>query len=157
MRRPSPAPAARPSARPAGFTLVEVLLVLAILGVIAAMVVPNLLGSQERANVNITRTGISDYEGVIRKYAIDHNGRPPQGSAEQVNQLLMNPEPVDGRTIQPYIDKQPRDGWGEVLFYQFPPKHQTINTNADIWSAGPNGQNEDGSGDDINNWADLGT
>ncbi|NNJ25719.1 Type II secretion system protein G [Planctomycetes bacterium LzC2] len=140
-----------------GFTLVEVLLVLAILGVIAALVVPNLLGSQQKANINATRVKITSYQSAIEQYAIDHNGRPPAGSADEVNQLLMNPEPIDGRNVDPYLRESPKDGWGEPLFYQFPAKNQTISTDPDIWSAGPNGQNEDGGGDDINNWSTVGT
>ncbi|MFH5802557.1 type II secretion system protein GspG [Alienimonas sp. DA493] len=150
-------PVLRSARRRAGFTLVEVLLVLAILGVIAALVVPNLLGSQQKANISATRVAISNYQSAIEQYAIDHNGRPPQGSAQEVNQMLMAPEPIDGRQVDPYIDEQPKDGWDQPLFYQFPATHQTISTKPDIWSAGPNGVNEDGSGDDVNNWSTVGT
>ena len=147
-----PAPARRRS----GFTLVEVLLVLAILGVIAALVVPNLLGRQEGANVNATKGAITTFESAITSYAIDHNGQPPKGSAEAANAALMNPESPDGRTLQPYTDETFKDAWGQPLFYSFPGSHQTISTKPDIWSAGPNGSNEDGGGDDINNWATVG-
>ncbi|MEM9703264.1 MAG: type II secretion system major pseudopilin GspG [Planctomycetota bacterium] len=139
-----------------GFTLVEVLLVLAILGVIAALVVPNLLGNQEKANINATKVKISSFQGTIEQYAIDHNGRPPQGSQNEVNQMLMSPDPIDGREVQPYMDEIPKDAWGEPLFYQFPGNNQSISSKPDIWSAGPNGQNEDGGGDDINNWSNVG-
>ena len=142
--------------RPSGFTLVEVLLVLAILGVIAALVVPNLLGRQESANVNATKMAISSMESAVKTYAIDHNGQPPRGSADEANQALMQPESLDGRTLQPYTDKQFRDAWDQPLFYSFPAQHQTISTKPDIWSAGPHGQNEDGGGDDINNWSQVG-
>ena len=154
MHRPA---SRRPPVPRPGFTLIEVLLVLAILGVIAALVVPNLLGSQQKANINATRLAISAYEDAVQNYAIDHNGRPPQGSAEAVNQMLMQPEPIDGRNVDPYFDEQPKDGWGQPLFYQFPATHQTISTKPDIWSAGPDGANDDGSGDDINNWSTVGT
>ena len=129
---------------------------LAILGVIAALVVPNLLGSQEKANIQATELSIKGYESAIKSYAIDHNGRPPAGSAQEVNAMLMKPEALDGRPLQPYLDETPKDGWDQPLFYNYPASHQLIATNPDIWSAGPNGQNEDGSGDDINNWANVG-
>ena len=158
MHRPvRPRPASRRPARRAGFTLIEVLLVLAILGVIAALVVPNLLGQQERANVKSTQSAIKTFQTTVESYALAHNGRPPQGSQDEANQALMNPQSADGRTEEPYTDQTFKDAWGEPLFYQFPGSHQTIKTKPDIWSAGPNGVNEDGGGDDINNWVNVGT
>jgi len=147
----------RSLSRRSGFTLIEVLLVLAILGVIAALVVPNLLGQQERANIQSTRSAIKTFQTTIESYALAHNGRPPQGSQAEANEALMNPQSIDGRAEEPYADQTFKDAWGEPLFYSFPGQHQTIKTKPDIWSAGPNGQNEDGGGDDINNWATVGT
>ena len=155
IRRPS-RPVPRPAARRSGFTLIEVLLVLAILGVIAALVVPNLLGTQEKANIKATQLAIKNFQSLSEQYAIDHNGRPPQGSQEEAVEMLRNPVSTDGREIQPYVDTAPKDGWGEPLFYRFPSSNQTIASKPDIWSAGPDGRNDDGGGDDVNNWSQVG-
>jgi len=137
-----------------GFTLLEVLLVLAILGVIAAMVVPQLLGRQQKAMVDTTRTSITNLEQALKMYAIDHDGQYPEGSQEALNSLL---QPVDrsGQAMAPYLENLPKDAWGEMLFYEWPNSKSSNGIKPAIWSAGPNKRNENGSGDDINNWAEL--
>ena len=139
--------------RRGGFTLIEVLLVLAILGVIAAMVVPNLLGRQKKAMVDQTKTNIHGLDTTLQAYAIDHDGELPQGSQEEMFTALTQPKDRDGNVMKdPYIDKRPLDAWGTPLNYRYPATKQNNTSKADIWSNGPNRQNEDGSGDDINNW-----
>lgn len=137
-----------------GFTLLEVLLVLAILGVIFAMVVPNLLGRQKKANRDTTKTSIGNLENTLKMYAIDHGGQYPQGSQDALQQLLA-PVDAQGRPLEPYLDKIPKDAWGNALFYEYPNSKVPNALKPAIWSAGENGQNEDGSGDDVTNWEDL--
>lgn len=137
-----------------GFTLLEVLLVVAILGVIAAIVVPQLLGRQQKAMIDTTRASISGLEQALKMYAIDHYGEYPQGNQTGLEVLL---EPVDqnGQPMTPYLEKLPTDAWGEMLNYEYPNTKATRNLKPAIWSSGPNKQNENGSGDDINNWTEL--
>jgi general secretion pathway protein G len=143
-------------ARRGGFTLLEVLLVLAILGVIAAIVVPNLLGRQQKANVDATRSSINSLENGLRMYAIDHDGTFPEGGSEQMLEALLRPKDRDGNTMKAYMDDEPKDAWGHVLNYQYPGNNHPEGVDRpDIWSNGANGQNEDGGGDDVNNWAEA--
>ncbi len=143
----------RPRLRRRGFTLTEVLLVLAILGVIAAMVVPQLLGRQKDALVRATKTSIKGMEDACKQYAVDNSAEFPTGSNDDVINLLMNPgQNADGRSISPYLEQVPKDAWGQHLFYEYPNTKAQNSSKPAIWSAGPNKQNEDGSGDDINNW-----
>jgi general secretion pathway protein G len=136
-----------------GFTLTEVLLVLAILGVIAAMVVPNLLGSQQRANIQATKMNIKAMEDACTQYAIAHDGEYPTGGRDEVIGLLTNPGvDQDGKPISPYLGKVPKDAWGEPLYYEYPNTKAPNATTPAIWSSGPKKVNEDGAGDDINNW-----
>ena len=137
------------------FTLLEVLLVLAILGVIAALVVPNLLGSQLEANKKASRVSVEGFEKAVKLYAINNNGDYPEGDSETVIQMLLYP-PVDekGQQPQPYLERYPKDAWERPLMYEYPPtgNRQTLAGKPAIWSMGPDGQ--DGTEDDISNWGD---
>ena len=135
------------------FTLLEVLLVLAILGVIAAMVVPNLLGRQQEANIKVTRLNIKNFEDAVKLYAVDHDGQYPEGDAETVVSLLMSTTDEEtGQPRQPYLEEIPKDAWDHPLQYEYPPSgnRQTVGGKPAIWSIGPDGQ--DGTDDDITNW-----
>ena len=137
--------------RRTGFTLIEVLLVLVILGVIAALVVPNLIGSQERAMVMATKTRIKELEAKLEMYAIEHDARYPESLDN-----LLHPVDRDGMAMRPYEKEFPKDAWGQRLNYE-PPTGENAAELAvlRIWSNGADRQNDDGSGDDINNWSEL--
>ncbi|MGE3317463.1 MAG: type II secretion system protein GspG [Planctomycetaceae bacterium] len=134
-----------------GFTLLEVLLVIAILGVIAVMVVPQLLGRQQQANIDITRTNIKGLEQALKLYAVDHDGEYMQGSRDSLMSLLESSE-YNGKQLKPYLEEDPNDAWGELLYYEYPNTKGGDSGKPAIWSSGPNRQNEDGGGDDIANW-----
>ena len=129
-----------------GFTLTEVLLVLAILGVIAAMVIPNLIGQQQVALVRQTKVNIAGFEQIAKQYAVAHDGDYPT----DVNMMLNPGQGSDGRPTPAYI---PKDAWNQPLNYQYPNSKSNVDKPA-IWSSGKNKQNEEGAGDDINNWTE---
>lgn len=134
----------RRRSRRLAFTLIEVLLVLAILGVIAAMVVPNLLGTQQSAYVKTTRQSIASLESAAEQYAITHDGEWPQ-----TMQQLIEPETIGTQTTPALLDKIPTDAWGTPLQYEYSPgQPRPI-----ITSFGPNKQQ--GGGDDIVNTDDV--
>jgi len=132
-----------------GFTLIEVLLVVAILGVIAAAVVPALIGRQADANIGVTRTSIKGLEQALKLYALDHDGTYPTGGKDILPQLAQSSE-YHGKQIKPYLEAVPKDAWAEALFYEYP--SGKAGEKPAVWSSGPNRQNEDGGGDDITNW-----
>lgn len=133
-----------------GFTLVEILLVVLIIGVIAAMVVPNLAGRGEQARKSVARADIdTNIDSALSMYELD-NGRYPstdQGMAA----LLQKPTaaPVPSNWNGPYLKKKalPKDPWGKDYVYRSPGTHNT--DGYDLSSTGPDGVE---SGDDIVNW-----
>lgn len=139
-----------------GFTLLEILLVLGILILIAAIVTPSLFNRRRKALIRVTRVSILGLEGALKVYAAEHAGEYPSGSATEVFDALMNPGTgVDGREIAPYLDELPTDGWGQTLHYEFPTTRRTRAGKPAIWSAGPDRKNDEGALDDINNWDEV--
>jgi len=129
-----------------GFTLLEILIVLAIIGIIAAMAVPRLLGQQKAANIKITQNAIKAVESAAEIYAVGNSATYP----ESIQSMLQ--KGADGS--EPVLDKMPADAWGTPLNYEYPNSKASVSKPA-IWSSGENRQNENGSGDDVNNWSDL--
>jgi general secretion pathway protein G len=134
----------------------EMLLVLGILILIAAIVTPALFSRQRRALIRVTRTSIVGLEGALKLYAAEHKGEYPEGSATEVFELLMNPvEGEDGHRLAPYVDDLPADAWEQTLHYQYPSTRHRRTGKPAIWSAGPDRKNDDGDHDDINNWDEV--
>ena len=126
-----------------GFTLVEIMLVVAIIGILAALVVPKIAGNSERARVTAAQTDIKSGIGTaLGVFEVD-NGYYPQ-SLQDLLQRPRNAKNWHG----PYLDSLPVDPWGNAYFYSYPGKHNP--SSYDLWSAGPDGKS--GDQDDIGNW-----
>ena len=128
--------------RRVAFTLVEVLLVMAILALIASMVVPNLLNRQKNANVNATRINITATEQSLKMYAIDHVGQYPD-APKAINSLTTAPT-HDYQWNGPYLSKAPTDAWGQVLRCR---QADGSEIPLQVYSVGPDGR--DGTDDDV--------
>lgn len=128
------------------FTLIEMLLVLAILGVLLTMTVPNLLGRQEVANIDVTRGSIAGVQQAIRMYQLDHRGQVPS-SRDGLRGLVQKTNSSDRHWRGPYIEQLPEDAWGTELNYVTPGKKNSL---YDIVSAGPD--RVLGTEDDLGNW-----
>lgn len=134
------------SRRTAAFTLMELLLVIAILLVIAGLVVPKLAGRQKSASIDATKISIRGLEQAIRLYSIDHEGDAPTTSNGLA--VLTESTKKDPKWRGPYLEKTPVDAWGKPFQYRNPGTH---NVNGfDIVSAGPD--HVFGNDDDIGNW-----
>lgn len=131
--------------RRSAFTLVELLLVLVILGILAAIVVPKFAGRTEQARLTAAQTQISSFGTALDAFEVD-NGYYPKGKAGLMD--LVQP-PRDAQNWKgPYLKEVPKDPWNNDYIYEFPGRH---NANSyDLSSAGPDAKA--GSDDDISNW-----
>lgn len=136
-------PAAR---RRRGFTLVELLLVLVILGTLAAIVVPKFAGRTEQARVTAAQAQIANFGVVLDAFEVD-NGYYPKGK-DGLDDLIVRPR--DAQNWRgPYLKGEiPKDPWGNEYVYECPGKYNE--DSYDLMSAGPDGRA--GGDDDITNW-----
>ncbi len=130
-----------------GFTLMEVLLVLGILGVIMAMVVPKVLGRQKDAYIQAAKSSIHGVSEALKLYALDHGGAFPTTN-QGLNVLLSKPGSSDRAWKGPYIEKPALDPWGKKFEYRCPGVRNP--EGFDVSSAGPD--QTFGNADDIGNW-----
>jgi general secretion pathway protein G len=140
----------QPRRRPRGFTLLEVLLVVAILVALAAFAVPSLLSTQEGSQRDLARLTVNSFNSEITRYKIDTGVFP---TTEQGLAALKDPPaPPPANWRGPY-NKNPGqlDPWGSPYSYQFPGTRNQ--REPDIWSSGPDRQS--GTADDIGNWPDA--
>ncbi len=132
-----------------GFTLLELLIVLAIIVVIAAMVVPNLLGQRDTALIRSSKAAILSVETSLKFYNVDF-GSYKEGGNEVLTELSTVMD-VDGQK-KVYLETPALDSWDRPLNYEWPNTKMQDAIKPAIWSNGPNGTNDNGEGDDINNW-----
>lgn len=134
--------------RAPGFTLIELMVVLVIIGVLAALIVPNMLDRAEDARVTAARTDVNNLMQALKLYKLD-NLRYPSG--EQGLQALVA-KPTVGvipPNWRPYLDKLPSDPWGHPYQYENPGLKGEI----DVYSFGADGVvGGEGRNADIGSW-----
>lgn len=127
--------------RNAGFTLVEMLLVLVILATLAAIVYPKVMGRSEQARVTAAQTQIANFKTALDAFEVD-TGSYPKGRNGLMD-LIQQPQGLVG-WHGPYLESIPKDPWGNDYIYECPGKHNP--SSYDISSPGQNQQNP------IGNW-----
>jgi len=130
-----------------GFTLLEIMVVIVILGVLASMVVPNLMGNKDKADRQKVISDVIALENSLDMYKLDNSVYPSteQGLEALVDEPSGSPEPRNYRE-DGYIKRLPQDPWGNDYILNSPGEHGKI----DVLSVGPDG--EEGTDDDIGNW-----
>jgi len=133
-----------------GFTLVELLLVLVILGTLAALVLPKFTGRTEQARITAAQTQIATFGTALDAFEVDTGAYPVGGAGLQ--SLVVAPGDVSGWR-GPYLKSDiPLDPWGHPYVYEFPGRNNP--SGYDLRSAGPDGQLN--TADDIFNGAIAG-
>ena len=131
-----------------GFSLIELIVVLVILGLLAAVVGPRVYDKLARGKEQIAKIQIKELEGAIQLFSLDV-GRMPNTS-EGLAALVQNPGNLEAWR-GPYLQKStlPRDPWGKLYVYRAPGTHGDF----DLFSYGPDGvEGGDNENADVTNW-----
>jgi general secretion pathway protein G len=132
----------------AGFTLIELMVVLVIIGVLAALIVPNVLERADDARVTAARTDVNNLMQALKLYKLDNQRYPTseQGLQALVTRPSAGPAPANWK---PYLDKLPNDPWGRPYQYLNP----GVKGEIDVMSFGADGQaGGEGKNADVGSW-----
>ena len=131
-----------------GFTLIEVLVVVMILGILAALIVPRVMDRPDEAKRVAARADIGSIVQALKMYRLDNGAYPTtdQGLQALVQRPTTNPVPNNWK---PYLDRVPRDPWGTDYQFLAPGTHGEI----DVFSLGADrARGGTGNDADIGNW-----
>ena len=140
---------ARLSHKRLGFTLIEILVVVVILGILAAIVVPRVMERPGEARVTRAKQDIQGVVTALSLYKLDNFTYPT--SEQGLDALVSKPsgQPEAPNWKGPYLDRVAKDPWGKPYLYQHPGQHGDI----DIYSLGADGkQGGEGEAADVGNW-----
>jgi len=134
--------------RTRGFTLIEIIVAIAILAILTALIVPRVVGKVDDAAIARARSDVQALTTALSLYKLDNHYYP---STEQSLEALLDkpggpPEPTNWKK---YLDKLPKDPWGRPYQYISPGSHGDI----DVYSLGKDGQvGGEGIDADFGNW-----
>ena len=135
--------------RSAGFTLLEIMVVVIIIGVLAATIFPQFMGTTHDAKVSAAKADVSQLENALERFNLHMDRYPTMDEGLKV--LVEAPAGEDKKWRGPYIKLLRPDPWGNPYQYRVPGIHHA--TTFDVWSRGADGQDGgDGPNADVGNW-----
>lgn len=138
------------NAKQKGFSLIELVVVIVILGILASLVAPQIMGNVDKALIQQAKTDMKSIETALKLYKLDNFNYPTteQGLEALVSKTSIPPEPRNFKR-DGYLDRLPKDPWGRDYIYISPGDHGDF----DIVTYGrdgvPGGEDQDA---DIGNW-----
>ena len=130
-----------------GFTLIEVMVVVVILSILAAIIVPRIMDRPDKARIVKAQADIRALESALNLYRLDNHDYPT--SDQGLDALVEKPANAPSWKEGGYIDRLPKDPWGRPYKYLNPGTHGSI----DIFTLGADGQpGGEGKNADIGNW-----
>jgi general secretion pathway protein G len=135
--------------RARGFTLVEIMVVVVILGILAATIIPQFIGTTQDAKIGAAKADVAQLKNAIDRFNINMDRYPT--TEEGLKVLVDPPGENKDKWRGPYIDKLQNDPWGNPYQYRTPSTHRS--GFYDVWSRGAD-KTEGGEGEnaDIGNW-----
>ena len=132
-----------------GFTLIEIMVVVIIIGLLAAIVAPNVIGRVDDAQITRAKADIGQIESALKFYRLDNFAYPTSEQGLEALVTKPNDPNVKNWKAGGYLDRVPKDPWGNPYLYLNPGNNGEI----DVYTLGADGRpGGEGTSADIGNW-----